>query len=54
MKLRESRRDSDHDRLHQGAGRSGLTAEGRPAFTEMMEEWVKKQEVQIEFPFKSV
>jgi DNA invertase Pin-like site-specific DNA recombinase len=23
------------------AGRSGLTAEGRPAFTEMMDEWVK-------------
>ena len=26
------------------AGKSGLTAEGRPAFTEMMEEWVKKRE----------
>ena len=25
------------------AGKSGLTAEGRPAFTEMMEEWVKKR-----------
>ena len=24
------------------AGRSGLTAEGRPAFTQMMDEWVKK------------
>jgi DNA invertase Pin-like site-specific DNA recombinase len=26
------------------AGRSGLTAEGHPAFTEMMEEWVKKRD----------
>ena len=25
------------------AGKSGLNAEGRPAFTEMMEEWVKKR-----------
>ena len=25
------------------AGKSGLTSEGRPAFTEMMEEWVKKR-----------
>ena len=26
------------------AGKSGLNAEGRPAFTEMMEEWVKKRD----------
>ncbi len=26
------------------AGKSGLTSEGRPAFTEMMEEWVKKRQ----------
>ena len=25
------------------AGKSGLTSEGRPAFTEMMDEWVKKR-----------
>jgi len=25
------------------AGKSGLTSEGRPAFTEMMEQWVKKR-----------
>ena len=25
------------------AGKSGLTAEDRPAFTELMEEWVKQQ-----------
>ena len=25
------------------AGKSGLNAEGRPAFTEMMDEWVKKR-----------
>ena len=25
------------------AGKSGLTSEGRPAFTEMMDEWAKKR-----------
>ena len=43
--VREWAEKNGVDIIHEfaDAGKSGLNAEGRPAFTEMMDEWVKKR-----------